>query len=413
MEAHSYIGSSEMQRELWLSAQERRQHLAIFGSSGSGKSVLLEQLAAQDIARGDGLLLLDVAGNLAEAVLRHVPRWRHNQVCVLRVGDEFPVGLNLLEDTHPDARAVVADGVVAAMRSIWRDSWGPRLETILLHSVRALIELPQASLVLLPRLLTDEAFRASVVPRISDPFTRNFFDRQFDAWRDGFRDEAIVSVLNKVEAFLAFPHVRNILGQGRSTLHLDQAMARGRVVVVSLVKSEIGESAAALMGALLLANIVSKLSLAQDRDFHLLIDEAHSFGDTQALAVLLQEARKYQVTVAVATQHLAAVDEKTRAALLGNAHTIACFRLGSEDAAVLAPTFNRLHQEFNPNTLQQLERGEAVVRVGGGDATMVQIPAPVRGTGNLDAIKQQSRLHYGVPRKLVERNIAKAIGLKP
>ena len=61
-----------------------------------------------------------------------------------------------------------------------------------------------------------------------------------------YREVAIDPVLNKVEAFLAFPHVRNILGQGRSTLSLDQAMARGRIVIVNLAKSEIGETAAHL-----------------------------------------------------------------------------------------------------------------------------------------------------------------------
>ncbi len=59
--------------------------------------------------------------------------------------------MNVLEDVHPDRRAVLVDGVVAAMRSIWHDSWGPRMEQILRHSARALIEIPNASLVLLPR----------------------------------------------------------------------------------------------------------------------------------------------------------------------------------------------------------------------------------------------------------------------
>ena len=413
METHSHIGTTQAGRGLWLSAAERRQHIAILGASGSGKSTLLEWLAGQDAARDDGLLVLDVSGALAEAVLAHVPARRNNHVCVLDIGDvDFPVGLNLVEDTHPDARAVVADAVVAAMRSIWHESWGPRLETILRHSVTALIETPSASLVLLPKLLTDTDFRASVVARVSDPFTRNFFTQQFDHWRDAFRDEAIVSVLNKVESFLAFPHIRNILGQGRSTLHLDQAMSRGRIVIVNLSKTQIGETAARLMGALILANIVSKLSLGQGRDFHLLIDEAHNFGGTQTLSVLLQESRKFKVSCTVITQHLAALSEATRAALLGNAHTLCCYRLGPEDAALLAPAFDRAQQAFNPYTLQHLERGEAIVRIGGDDASLVRIPVPPPGGGNVAAIKKQSRLHYGVPRERVERNISRVLNAR-
>lgn len=410
MENGSYIGTSKSGREVWLSPRERGQHIGILGASGGGKSVVLEHLARQDMARGDGLLLLDVAGTLAETVLQHVPRDRHNHICYLKVGDKHPVGLNLLEDTRPAARAIVADAVVSAMRSIWSDSWGPRLETILRHSVRALIETPNASLVMLPRLLTDVPYRESVVRRVSDPFTRNFFLQQFDEWRDAFRDEAIVSVLNKVEAFLSFDDVRLILGQGRSTLHLDQAMARNRIVVVNLSKTAIGETAARLMGALLLANVVSKLSLAQERQFHLLIDEAHNFGDTPAIATLLQEARKFSVSCTIVTQHLTALDAKTRAALLGNIHTMLCFRMGTEDAALLAPAFNREHATFNPYTLQHLERGEAVIRVGGDDALLIDVPTAQVGTADVEAVKKQSRLHYGVARTEVERNFMRALG---
>jgi hypothetical protein len=96
------------------------------------------------------------------------------------------------------------------MRSIWFDSWSPRMELI--------------TLLLLPRLLTDDAWRARLVARVSDPLTRAFFDVRFQKWRDTYRDEAIEPMLNKTEAFLAFPAIRNSLGQSRSSLHLPYAM---------------------------------------------------------------------------------------------------------------------------------------------------------------------------------------------
>jgi hypothetical protein len=239
MEPHTHIGTTTSGTELFLSGDERREMMGILGATGVGKSHLLEHLATQDMARGDGLLLLDPHGPLAEAVIRRVPSSRHNHVCYLDVSDlSHPVGMNVIEDVHPDARAVVVDSAVSATRSIWAASWGARMEQILRHATRALIEVPNASLVLLPRLLTDDAYRATITPRISDPITRNFFETRFESWRDAYREEAIDPVLNKVEAFLSFPAVRNILGQGRSTLHLDQAMARGRIVIVNLAKSK-------------------------------------------------------------------------------------------------------------------------------------------------------------------------------
>src|SRR5207302_11399825 len=127
----------------------------------------------------------------------------------------------------------------------------------------------------------------------------------------------------------------------RSTLHLEHAMERGRIVIVNLAKSKIGETAAHLMGALLIARVVAKLTTGNGQDFHLLIDEAHNFT---SLALLLQEARKFKVSVTAVTQYLAALDPATRAALIGTARTHAYFRLGSDDAELIAPSLNREHQ---------------------------------------------------------------------
>jgi hypothetical protein len=59
-----------------------------------GKSTELKSVLAQDIARGDGILLLDPAGTLAEEALTLIPPWRHNHVCYFNIADrDFPVGL--------------------------------------------------------------------------------------------------------------------------------------------------------------------------------------------------------------------------------------------------------------------------------------------------------------------------------
>ena len=154
MTTHTHIGETSHGKPVSLTHDERLRHMAIFGSTGVGKTTFLLNIVGQDIARGDGLLVIDPHGDFAERSLTLVPPSRNNQVCYVNLTDSaYPVGFNVLEDPGPDRRAVVADGIVSGMRAIWTDMWGPRLEQVLRHSIMALIETPNASLALLPRLL--------------------------------------------------------------------------------------------------------------------------------------------------------------------------------------------------------------------------------------------------------------------
>jgi hypothetical protein len=411
---YTILGSSS-RGEVTLSLDDRVRHLAVIGATGSGKTNLLRHIARQDITRGDGLLLLDPMGDLSEAVLGDVPSSRHNHVCYLNVADlEQPVGLNVLEDTGPDDRARAVDGVVAAMRSIFYESWGPRMEIILRHACTALIETGNGSLLLLPRLLTNDAYRKQVVAKLANAETRTFFCTRFASWRDTFRDEAIDPVLNKVEAFLAFPSIKNILGQSPSTLDLSYAMQNRRLVIVNLAMGTIGETGARLMGALVLAHLRAaamaraRIPIAERQPFHLIADEVHAFGPA-SIARLLQETRQFRLSITMATQFLDALADSTRAALLGNAKTLIAFRCAPGDASILAQNFNRLHQTFNEMALLELDDGEAMVAAANHEAVRVSVPAPTAINPN-HQVKKQSRRHYGRSRVDVERYIARQLG---
>lgn len=386
--------------------------MAVIGATGSGKSSLFLNLFAQDVARGDGVLYIDPLGDDAERAIDLIPRWRRNQVCYLNFADRaHPIALNILEDTAPDDRERLADNALSAMRAIWLDiGWGARMEEILRHALLALIETPGASLALLPRLLTDDRFRARIVPRLNNPLTRTFFGVRFERWRDAYREEAINPVLNKVETFLFSPIIRNVFGQSSSTLHFTHAMQHRRIIVVNLAKGVIGETAAHLAGALIVARVQSaglerlNSTTGAMPDFHVLIDEAQDIV-TDVIPALYSQARHYGVTLALATQYLAALTPKTRAALRANPAILVTFRPAADDAELLALEYNRLHQSFNPAALLALGLGQAAVRVAGHDARFVQFPPPPAPIGDANLVRQQSRRHYARAREQVEKRL--------
>ena len=411
MDAHTNIGIDSDGAPVALSLPERLRHVAVFGATGVGKSTLLRHIVEQDIARGEGVLFIDPHGDDAELLIDSIPAHRTNQVCYFDLTDrDFPVGFNVLEDVAPDDRATLAENIVSAMRGIWRESWGNRMERLLRHCAAALIETPNASLVLVPRLLTDADFRKRVVSKVSNPITRSFFEKQYDVWRDNFRDEVIVSLLNDIEAFTFSPTIRNVIGQARSTLHFELAMQKSRIIFLNCAKGVIGETPAFLMGALVLAR-VQAAGMARARlkpearpPFHIVIDEAQNFGPA-VIASLLTEARKFGLSVTLATQFLSGIDPKVRDALLSVAKTLIVFQVGDRDAELLAPEFDRAHQAFNPYALRQLGIGQAMIRISSRGTAQAQIHPAETPLGRADIIRQQSRIHFGGRRTQVEQKI--------
>jgi DNA helicase HerA-like ATPase len=113
------IGAHHSGGAVVLEPEERRRHLYIIGQTGTGKSTLLLNLIRQDLVAGEGLALLDPHGDLAEAVLAHVPRSRTNDLVYVNPADlERPIGLNPLSCVSDDLKPIVADGVVSAFRHV-------------------------------------------------------------------------------------------------------------------------------------------------------------------------------------------------------------------------------------------------------------------------------------------------------
>jgi DNA helicase HerA-like ATPase len=126
-----YIGARPSGELVVLDPRERRRHLYIAGQTGTGKSTLMLNLIRQDLVASEGLALLDPHGDLAEAVLAHIPRARTNDLVYLNPADlERPIGFNPLSRVPDDLKPIVADGVVSAFRHVWPDSWGPRLDSL-------------------------------------------------------------------------------------------------------------------------------------------------------------------------------------------------------------------------------------------------------------------------------------------
>jgi hypothetical protein len=80
------------------------------------------------------------------------------------------------------------------------------LEDLLRNSLWALIEQPSpTSLLALPKLLTDNGYRADILRHVENPAILDFFSNTFARRPTSFREEAFSPVLNKARAFTLIP----------------------------------------------------------------------------------------------------------------------------------------------------------------------------------------------------------------
>jgi type IV secretory pathway TraG/TraD family ATPase VirD4 len=410
-----FIGARISGEFVMLDPEERRRHLYIIGQTGTGKSTLLLNLIAQDLRAGEGLALLDPHGDLAQAVLDHVPRSRTNDLVYIDPYDqERPIGLNPLARVPHDLKPIVADGIVSAFRHVWPDSWGPRLDYILTNSVRALLDVPGATLLMLPRLLSDENFRTQIVDHhVTDPMVRSFWINEYAGYTDSFRSEAISPIQNKIGKALMVPMLRNMLAQPKSTITLRRLMDEGAIVICNLSKGKLGESTAHLLGALLVTMIAqaalsrADAPAADRRVFHLYADEFQSFA-TESFSLILSEARKYGLTLTLAHQYLEQVPDWLRASVFGNAGSFVACRVGAADAPMVAEQIGL----GGADALLDLSNFEAWARLlrDGVPSSPIRLGlfgAPHPRRPNSRRLIETSRTRFGRPRKEVEARIRK------
>ena len=98
---------------------------------------------------------------------------------------------------------------------------------------------------------------------------------------------------------------------------------------------------------------------------------------------------------------------------MGNVAALVAFRVGHEDAVVLAPEFDRAQQAFNPYALRQLPRGEAMVRISSAEGELLEMHPDPLPCGSAARVKQQSRIHYGVQREAVEERLKRLLKVTP
>ncbi len=325
--------------------EDRLRHMYVIGKTGVGKSKFLEGTILADIYAGKGVGYIDPHGDSIEYILDRIPEHRKDDVVVFDPGDtEYPVAFNLIEAKEGEDKSLLADGIVTVFKKQYADSWGPRLEYILTNAILTLLHCQNVSLMVLPRLLTDDNYRKFLLKQLKDPILLKFWETEYEplARDQRRRDSEIASIMNKIGRFTTNPMIRNIIGQVKSSADIKGIMDGEKILLVNLSQGKVGEENMALLGGMLITRMYSAVTQRVNQKvrnpFYLYVDEFQNFS-TSTFEKILSEARKYGLGLVIAHQFIDQIEEGIRNAIFGNVGTIVNFAVGPKDAEFLVKQY--------------------------------------------------------------------------
>ncbi len=410
--------------EVRIMPEDRRRHVYIIGRSGVGKSVLMTQMAIQDITNGSGIGVIDPHGDLVNDILERIPASRAEDVVYFNPADiERPMGLNLLEydPKYPEQKTFVINEMIKIFDKLYdlRQTGGPMFEQYMRNSMLLVMEDPESgsTLMEIPKVLADKEFRTYKLQHCVNPVVKDFWTKEAEkAGGEASLANMVPYITSKLTQFVANDMMRPIIAQQTSAFNIRELMDGKKILLINLSKGRLGDINAYLIGMILVGKILmaslSRTDIPQEErtDFYLYIDEFQNFI-TDSIATILSEARKYRLDLTIAHQYMGQLvekqDTKIRDAVLGNAGTMVSFRIGVEDAEILEKEYTPI---FNKYDLVNIEAYHAYVKLliknqASRPFTLKTIPLSGGNVELAEKMRALSRLKYGRDRKIVEQEI--------
>lgn len=400
-----------------LSKQDSLTHTLLIGRTGSGKSVLMSHLILDAIEDGRSVLVVDPKGDLiSRELLPRIPHHRREDVVVIDPMSDLPVGINPFAE--PGSAELIADGLLAVFKTVYADSWGPRLEDVLSSALITLARTPGSTLAMLPALLTDVNLRRRLTKNLRDPVGLEPFWRAYEAMGPEQRAQVIAPVLNKLRPYLLRSSLRRTLGQAQPKFSLSELFTKRRIVLVNLNKGLLGAEGSRLLGSLVVSQlwplILARASVPLEKrhTVNVFIDEVQDYLALPTdLADAFAQARGLGVGFTVAHQYRRQLPSALLAGLDSNARSVITFGLDHDDATALAKRAPDLEAEDfmalgrHEIYLNLMHHGEATGWFSG------RTLAPGEPTTDAASLLRTSLERYGRAASDVDREIERAIGI--
>ncbi|MCA1565813.1 MAG: type IV secretory system conjugative DNA transfer family protein [Acidobacteria bacterium] len=403
------------ERPVALGYDHAAQHMYVGGSTGVGKSTLMANSFAQDVARGYGGIVIDASNSdsnesLFSRALGYIPPDRLNDVVILDVNRSRsnPVGFNVLDQGNP---RIVVDQLTDLFGHLYQDTKGVWTRELMFHGLYTLAETPGMTFIDIVSLLTprtpEEIVWADGLKRsIKDPELKQFWQR-WENFSQTERDRHSQPLLNRAWQLISRPETRNIIGQSVSSFKMTDLLRENKILLVSLAGLPVETSS--LLGTILVNALwTAAQTMTPDKPNFLYLDEFQLMTRLpMGLGDMLARARKHKLGVVLGTQYLEDLPVELRNAVINNARSRVIFQSSAKEARTWQNEFGR--QYVSENDFIRIRKYEAIAQLvtdsGIGAPITLRALAPMPATGVVRQAIALSDHQYGRNLQAVERQI--------
>ncbi|MBV1778661.1 hypothetical protein KRR55_05985 [Paeniglutamicibacter sp. ABSL32-1] len=404
-------------RPVALSYEYAPFHSYVSGGTGSGKSTLMANWAAQDMANGYGVIVIDASNSespetLFNRTLSYIPHERLGDVIIMDVknGSNRPVGFNILDQGHSH---MVVDQISNLIQQLYSDSKGVWTRELIHHGMYALIDHGGTTFMDLLTLIrpdTDQEriWVKEVVRSVKDARMRRFWD-DWLLLKEEERRTKSQPLYDRLWQFSNRPEIHNILGQTESAFQMRTVLERNQILLINL--AGLPEETAGLLGTLLFQSLwTTAQSMTPDRANFVYLDEVQQMTrSSENLGDIMARGRKHKFGLTVATQYLdgSEVSEKNKAAIINNTGTKVIFAISAKESKIWGGEFGK---QITADDFVNNKRFDAYAKIANKTDTGAPVSvsaAPPMKTFDLGATARNlSDLKYGVPIERLEAEIA-------
>ena len=409
-----------------MAKEDRLRHMYVIGQTGTGKTNLLKNMIIQDIKNGDGCCFIDPHGSDIRDILGNIPPERYEDVIYFDPAyTERPMALNMLEYdvTKPEQKIFVVNEMLSIFEKLYAsanpESMGPAFGQYFRNATMLVMEDPESgnTLIEIARVLVNKPFREMKLSKCKNPIILQFWKEMAEKTTgDSGLANIAPYITNKFDVFLTNDVMRPIIAQEKSSFNFREIMDSKKILLVNLSKGRLGDINANLIGLILVGKIlmaalsrVDSVGTGKDMPpFYLYIDEFQNIT-TDSIATILSEARKYKLSLNIAHQYIAQLQDSIKDAVFGNVGSMAIHRVGAEDAEFLEKQFE---PTFSAKDIMNLDNYNCYAKMLANGKqiapfNMLDFESPKANYNLVEKLQELSYLKYGKPREEVEAEVMK------